>query len=79
MLMKDLFTEGDAINTLATTLYNKLLIQDYEHNDVVRGTVFLCSEKINDDSNDEADDDDDIIDFTFKDITYIMRCLQQQL
>ena len=32
VLMKDLFTEGDAINTLATTLYNKLLIQGYEHN-----------------------------------------------
>ena len=45
MLMKDLFEDGDPINTLATTLYNKLLVQDHELNDVVRGTVFYPVKK----------------------------------
>ena len=80
MLMNELFTEGDATNMLATMLYNKLLIQNYEHNDVVKGTVFICNES-KDDSENEADDDTDeeIIDFTYNDLTYIMRCLQQQI
>jgi hypothetical protein len=80
ILMKDTFNISDGVNMLATMLYNRLLIEDYEHNDVVKGTVFICNESKYD-SDSEADDeaDDEIIDFTYKDITYIMRCLQQQI
>ena len=45
MLMKDVFEDEDQINTLATTLYNKLLVQDHELDDVVRGTVFYPVKK----------------------------------
>ena len=40
ILMKDSFNKGDGVNMLATMLYNKLLIQDYEHNDIVKRYCF---------------------------------------
>ena len=67
MMMKDLFTDNDDINKLATILYNKLKFKDNEDNDIIFGTIFLCNES-----------NDNMIDFKYKDFTYVVRCLQQQ-
>lgn len=63
MMTKDMYTDCDERNNLATFLVNKL--KTHIMDQIIYGTVYILNE-----------DDENVIDMTQTDMTYIMSCIR---